>query len=273
MIDLHAHTRASDGQYAPSELVVNAHHAGLRVLAVTDHDTIAGLAEALEAGAAAGLEVVPGIELSAFVHGREAHILGHFVDPEEQQLCRFAEFLREHRVARTRRMVARLAELGVETPFDEVVAMSGGKNLGRPHVARVMIARGYVGSIKEAFDRYIGVGKPAYVERYELGSDEAISLIDRAGGCATLAHAFASGLDRIDVATLKEQGLAGLEVEHPDHDAEARRRAAALAREFDLVPTCGSDYHGELIAPERRLGSTTMPPAEFLRLRKRARRG
>lgn len=273
MIDLHAHTRASDGQYPAEELVLRAREAGLSVLGVTDHDTVAGLPAALEAGRRAGLRVVPGIELSSFVRGREAHILGHFIDPDDERLRGFSRLLRAQRERRMARMVEKLRALGVRATFEEVVAESSGKNLGRPHLARVLVKHGYVRDLKEAFERYLSAGKPAFVERYKLTSEEAIELVGRAGGCATLAHAFASRLSREEIVLLKEQGLAGLEVAHPDHSPGERAKAARLAVELDLVPTAGSDFHGELIMPERRLGMATMEERELERLEARATKG
>ncbi|MGI5863772.1 MAG: PHP domain-containing protein [Myxococcales bacterium] len=271
MIDLHAHTRASDGQYPADELVLRAREAGITVLGVTDHDTVAGLPSALEAGERAGVRVVPGIELSSFVHGREAHILGHFIDPGDERLRGLSRLLRTQREERMARMVEKVRELGMQATFEEVVAESGGKNLGRPHLARVLVKHGYVRDVKEAFARYIARDKPAYVERYKLTSQEAIEMIGRAGGCATLAHAFASNLSREDIVLLKEQGLVGLEVVHPDHSPDDRAEAGRLAAELDLVPTAGSDFHGELIVPERRLGMATMEERDLERLEARAR--
>ena len=270
MIDLHAHTTASDGQHRPEELLRKAKEAGVCTLAVTDHDTVAGLVEAEAAARALGVELVPGIELSAFVHGRETHILGHFVDRDEPVLNGFSTLLRAEREKRMRTMVQKLVGLGVACEFDEVVKVSGGKNLGRPHLARVLVERGHVKDVKEAFDRFIGGGRPAFVERYKLRSDEAIALIRRAGGAATVAHAAVNKLTDAEIALLKEQGASGLEVDHPDHPAEVRERLRLLARELDLVPTAGSDFHGELIVPGRKLGATRMDRSDLVRLRDRA---
>jgi predicted metal-dependent phosphoesterase TrpH len=272
MIDLHAHTRASDGQYPAAELVQRAKDAGLEVLGVTDHDTIAGLSDALETGRKLGIEVIPGIELSAYVAGHEAHLLGHFIDPEHEGLRSFARMLQDFREKRTVRMLERLEQIGVHASLEEVVAASGGKNLGRPHIAQVLIAHEYVKDLKEAFDRYIGVGRPGYVERYKLTSREAITLVGEAGGCVTLAHAFASHLGLPEIKQLKEEGIAGLEVAHPDHSAADRARAAALAAELDLVPTAGSDFHGPKIMPARTLGMESMGRRELERLAARASR-
>lgn len=270
MIDLHAHTTASDGQHSPEELIERARQAGVQTLAVTDHDTVAGIERARAAAARVGIELIPGIELSTFVDGQEAHILGHFIDPTDSQLSGFSEFLRGEREKRMVKMIARLEQLGFPVTFAEVVAASSGKNLGRPHLARVMIDRGYVKDVKEAFDRFIAVGQPAHIERYKLTATEAIRLIRRAGGAATLAHARVSHLNRSQVARLKQEGLAGLEVGHSDHPQAAREQLGAWAQELDLVPTAGSDFHGELVVPGRRLGTTKMDRADLDRLKARA---
>lgn len=273
MIDLHSHTTASDGQFEPAELLRQAKEAGVLTLAVTDHDTVAGLEAASAAARVAGIEVVYGIELSAFVHGRETHILGHFVDRTDPALTGLSAMLRAEREKRMHKMVARLAELGMPCAFEEVVEASGGENLGRPHLARVLVAHGWAKDVRDAFDRHIGHGKPGYVQRYKLTSSEAIALIRKAGGAATVAHPSVNGLAFADLQALKGQGLAGLEVTHPDHASPVRAQMLAAARELDLVPTAGSDYHGEAVVPGRRLGMVDMSREDLERLRARAGRG
>jgi predicted metal-dependent phosphoesterase TrpH len=272
MIDLHTHTTASDGQHPPAQLVRRAFEAGVRTLAVTDHDTVAGLPEAAQAARELGVELIAGIELSTFVNGSETHLLGHFVDHRCGQLAGLSSMLRVEREKRMRAMVSRLCQLGLPCEMDEVTRVSGGENLGRPHLARVMMERGYVKDVREAFARYIGRDRPAFVERYKLSSQEAIGLIREAGGATTVAHAGASGLTPREIRKLKEQGAAGLEVNHPDHAEELRKELGTLARELDLVPTGGSDFHGELIVPGRRLGMMHMDPRDLERLRARAAR-
>lgn len=269
MIDLHVHTTASDGQYNPGDLVRRAAQAGIEALALTDHDTVAGIAEAGRAAERLGLRLIAGIELSTFAGEREAHILGHFVDPAEPGIRGFSRVLREERARRMGRMIERLGALGLEVELSSVERLSGGKNLGRPHLARAMIERGYVRDVKEAFDRYLAVGGPAYVERFKLSAADAIALIRRAGGTATLAHPRVSQLAQPEIAALKEQGLAGLEVFHSDQGEPARAELLATARSLDLVPTSGSDFHGELIAPGRRLGATDMRREDLARLEER----
>lgn len=272
MIDLHSHTAASDGQHAPAELVRLAHAAGVRQLAVTDHDTVGGLAEAQAAGKALGVEVLPGIELSAVLNGREVHILGHFIDPADQTLRSMSVDLRTERRQRMERMIAKLGQLGLPVTMAEVEAFSGGENLGRPHLARALVERGWVRDVKEAFDRFLGNGKPACVEREKVEATDAIALIHGAGGTATLAHPGVSKVERHELEALAKAGLDGIEAYHSDHNPSVREKFLGIARELELVPTAGSDFHGEAVAPNRHLGSADMNPGELARLRARARR-
>ncbi len=271
MIDLHAHTTASDGQFSPGELVYRAAQAGIDTLAVTDHDTVAGIAEAERAAEPLGIRLIAGIELSTFAGEREAHLLGHFIDPEEPAIRGFSRVLRQERAQRMARMVERLGELGLRVELSEVERISSGKNLGRPHLARAMVGRGYVRDVKEAFDHYLAVGAPAYVERYKLSAGDAIALIHGAGGTATLAHPKVSRISEPEIGSLKDQGLDGLEVFHSDQGDRARAELLAIARSLNLVPTSGSDFHGEAIVPGRRLGGAEMGREDLAWLEKRRR--
>ncbi len=270
MIDLHSHTTASDGQHSPAELLALAAGAGVTVLAVTDHDTVAGLGEAAEAARAHGVELVPGIELSAFVLKREVHILGHFVRPDFPELASFAARLRVEREERMERMVEQMKRLGFPVRMEEVRALAGEAQLGRPHLARVLVERGWCLDVKEAFDRFLGAGKPAWTDRFKLEGRDAIRLIHRAGGTATLAHPGSSKLERYDILQLAREGLDGLEALHSDHNPSVQERYLKFAKEFGLVPTGGSDFHGEQVTPGKRPGDSTTPPENFAKLRARA---
>lgn len=270
MIDLHSHTTASDGELSPEELVALAAGAGVTALAVTDHDTVAGLGEATRAALGRGLELVPGIELSAFVHKREVHILGHFVKADFPELAHYESRLRVEREGRMVRMVERLRGLGFPVRMEEVQAIAGGAQLGRPHLARLLVERGWCRDVKEAFDRFLGSGRSAWVERFKLEGADAIRLIHRAGGTATVAHPGSSKLERWDILQLARAGLDGLESLHSDHNPSVRDRYLKFAREFDLVPTGGSDFHGEQVTPGRRPGDSTTPAENFAKLRARA---
>jgi predicted metal-dependent phosphoesterase TrpH len=271
MIDLHSHTTASDGQHAPSELLALAHQAGVTCLAVTDHDTVAALGEAKRAADALGMQLVPGIELSAFHARREVHVLGHFVDPANQPLARLSERLRKERHERMEQMVEKMRGLGFPVSMEGVLGIAGDAHLGRPHLARLLVERGFCTSTQDAFDRFLADGGPAWVDRFRLPADEAIALIRQAGGVATLAHPGVSKMERGNIEDLAKAGLGGLEVYHSDHNPSVREKYLKIAAEFDLVPTAGSDFHGEKVAPGRKLGSASMPRASLEELSRRAR--
>ena len=270
MIDLHSHTTASDGEHSPEALVQLAVAAGVTHLAVTDHDTVAGLEAARGAALGRGLEIVHGIELSAFVFRREVHILGHFVDPAYAELQSFAAHLRVERESRMRQMVERMKGLGYPVSMADVLAVAGDAHLARPHLARVLVLKGFCLDTKEAFDRFLGDGKPGWAQRFKLTAEDSIRLVRAAGGAATLAHPFVSKVDRHEVQQLKDAGLAGLEVHHSDHPAPVREKLLGWAKELDLVPTAGSDFHGASVCPGRDLGTASMAPADFDALRRRA---
>lgn len=271
LIDLHSHSTASDGQYPAPQVAQRALAAGVAVWALTDHDSVAALETAAAAAAALGVRFVPGIELSVQLDRREIHILGHFVDPGSTALRAFEDLLAEKRRVRMGEIIHKLASLGVALAPEEIERFSGGKTLGRPHVARAMVEKGIVATVKEAFDRFLGEGRPAYVGRYRLTAQEAIALVAGAGGVATLAHPGVNKIERGDLERLGRWGLAGVETYHPDHNPSVRDKYLRIARELDLVPTAGSDYHGEAVAPDRHLGTVTMSPDELERLE--ARRG
>jgi predicted metal-dependent phosphoesterase TrpH len=265
-IDLHSHSRASDGQHAAAEVARLAAQAGVAVWSLSDHDTVAGMAAAAAAAAALGIRLVPGIELSAFLDRREIHLLGHFVDPEHPTLRRFENFLAEQRRERMHHIVRKLAALGVHLRVTDIEKFGDGKTIGRPHVARAIQETGAVTSVKEAFDRFLGEGKPAYVGRYRLEAEEAVQLVRGAGGVTTVAHPGVSRLERGDLERLRAAGVEGLEVHHPDHNPSVREKYLRIAEAFDLVPTAGSDFHGEAVQPDRHLGEVTMEPEQLARL-------
>ena len=241
-IDLHVHSTASDGARSPTDVVREAKRVGLAALALTDHDTVAGIAEAIAAGESVGVRVVPGVELSAVEGELETHILGLHLTEMRELEARLVE-LREMRRLRAERIVARLNELGVRVEFDAVLEQAAGGAIGRPHVARALIAEGWATDFRDAFDRYLGNGRPAYVGKDKLAVSDAIGLIHRAGGLAVLAHPAQAGT-RERVAGLAEQGIDGLEVRHPSHSSEDAMRLLALVEHFALVPSGGSDWHG-----------------------------
>jgi predicted metal-dependent phosphoesterase TrpH len=268
-IDLHTHSRASDGEFTAAEVAERAHAAGIGVWALCDHDTVAGLAEAQAASAAHGIRLVPGIELSAFLDGKEIHLLGHFVDPAHARMRSFEDFLAERRRVRMNEIIQKLAALGVRIRAEDIERWSGGKTIGRPHVARAIMETGAVSSVKEAFDRFLGEGRPAYVGRYRLEAEEAVRLVREAGGTTTAAHPGVSRLERHDLARLRTAGVEGLEVHHVDHVPSQREKYLRIADELGLVPTAGSDYHGPNVSPDRKLGDVTMAAEDLARLEAR----
>lgn len=268
-IDLHSHSKASDGQFLAEEVAERAAAAGLGVWSLSDHDTVAGQEAAAGAAHRLGIRFVPGIELSAFLERREIHLLGHFVDPSHPTLKRFEDFLAVRRRVRMQQIIEKLAAVGVRLSPADIEKWSGGKTIGRPHVARAIMETGVVGSIKEAFDRYLGEGKPAYVQRYRLEAEEAVRLVRSAGGTTTVAHPGVSKLERIDLEALRKAGVDGLEVHHVEHNPSMREKYLRIAEALDLVPTAGSDYHGPDVSPDRKLGDVSMAAEELARLEAR----
>lgn len=258
-IDLHAHTRHSDGSLEPAALVRLAAETGLAALAVTDHDTTAGFPAAAEAGTALGVEILCGVEISARFPARAMHLLAYGFDRREP---RFMELLAETRGGRNRRnprIVARLEELGVPVTMEEVRAESGGEVVGRPHIARAMVRRGYVPDTRAAFSQYLRDGGPAYVATESVEPAEVIAVVQRAGGVVVLAHPKQlrvegpAALEAV-VGDLAAAGLGGMEVMHPSHGSEDRAFFQALADRLGLVASGGSDFHGDT-KPDVRLGS------------------
>ncbi|MGQ9920546.1 MAG: PHP domain-containing protein [Desulfobacca sp.] len=258
IVDLHVHSTASDGSLTPRQVVAAAKAQGLRALALTDHDTIDGLAEALAAGRELGVEVIPGIEISAHHEPGSMHILGYFLDHRSPQLNEQLCILKQARADRNPQIIAKLQKLGLAITLTEVQEASGGGQVGRPHIAQVLVHKGYVATFQEAFERYIGNHGPAYVSKFRFPPREAIALIRAAGGVAALAHPFtleysSAGQLRQLLAQLVTWGLAAIEVYYPEHTPERQELYRALAREFGLLMTGGSDYHGA-IKPDIKLG-------------------
>ena len=255
-VDLHAHSTASDGSRSPADVVREAKRVGLAAIALTDHDTLDGIAEATATGIEVGVRIVPGVELSAVEGDNETHILGlHLSDTRELESALVA--LRDMRRARAARIVQRLNDLGIRIDLASVLEQAAGGAVGRPHVARAMIAEGWAVDFRDAFDRYLGNGRPAYVSKERLAVTDAIELIHRAGGLAILAHPAHSGT-RERVAAFVSQGMDGLEVRHPSHSADDTARLSALVDHFSLVPSGGSDWHGAAEGP-RILGMMRVP--------------
>ena len=255
-VDLHMHSTASDGSRTPADVVRAAAFAGLGAIALTDHDTVAGLAEAHVAGAELGVRIVNGVELSAVEGDAETHLLGlHLRDV--LVIERELGALRDMRERRGQRIVEKLIALGVLVTFDDVLAQASGGAVGRPHVARALVADGWATDVRDAFDRYLGAGKPAYVAKDQLGMADAIAIIHSAGGLAVLAHPGGAGT-RERLTALMALGLDGVEVRHPGHSPSDTARLSAVAAQLGLVISGGSDWHGAAEGP-RTIGMMQVP--------------
>ncbi|NPV71470.1 MAG: PHP domain-containing protein [Firmicutes bacterium] len=242
--DLHVHTTASDGTYTPSRAVLAAKRAGLAAVAITDHDTAGGVAEALRAGLEAGIEVIPGLEINTDFGSTEIHVLGYLAWPLPERLSGLLARMREAREGRVDEMVRRLSRAGVKISASRVREIAAGGVVGRPHVARAMVEAGSVRSVPEAFELYLNVGRPCYVERYKITPHDAVRELVVAGAVTVLAHPGSARRDDV-IPELVGAGLRGIEVYHPDHDHAAVARYLEIASEYSLLVTGGSDSHGE----------------------------
>lgn len=240
-------------------------------LALTDHDTTAGVAEALAAGRTYGVEVIPGVEINTDVDRHEVHILGYFIDGTDGTFQAFLSRMREGRLHRAQEMVRKLAALGVRVEWARVQRIAAGASVGRPHIARALVELGRVGSPQEAFERFLGRSAPAYVPRLRLTPEEAVEVIVRNGGVPVLAHPGweASGPVIERIPELAAHGLAGIEVYYPDHTPEMVETYRAVANRHELVMTGGTDFHGGALATRVQLGSVPVPPEVVPALRAR----
>lgn len=267
-VDLHTHSTASDGIYAPARLLQLAGEAGLRVLALTDHDTTNGIAEAAQAAQALGIDFIPGIELNTDTSGGEVHVLGYFPETEHPAFQSALKTLRDARVRRGERMVELLNENGITISWERVREIAQG-TVGRPHVARALMEAGYVQSIGEAFDKYIGKGCVGYVPRYHLSPVDATRLIDSVNGLPVIAHPLTlPGLPTLRewLPELRAAGLVGLETYYGPYTEADERELRSLASEYDLIPTGGTDFHGPGIHPTP-LGGRYVPYEAVERLK------
>ena len=249
IIDLHSHTVYSDGSTTPAELVARANLAGAAAIAITDHDTIGGLREGRDAAARCGIEFIDGIEISAEYSPGTMHILGYFIDAASHGFNAVLAGLREARALRNPRIAQRLQGLGLDIAYEEVERLAGNDVVGRPHFARLLVERGYATSIRDAFDRYLGKGAPAYVEKARLSPTAAITLIHDAGGVAVLAHPYQLNTASLEdaervIVELAALGLDGVEAVYSRHREDQRHAYGEMARRNGLVVTGGSDYHG-----------------------------
>ena len=271
MIDLHTHTTASDGRCTPAELVTRAAAAGVDVLSVTDHDTTAATADAAAACAAAAIEFVPGIEITAVVGGRDVHVLGYFIDSGSGALSAFLAEQRRRRIDRIRQIIDRLATLGIVLDAESVLRPGredSSKAAGRPWVARALVAGGHAADTKEAFDRFLATGQPAFVPRIGPTPAEVFSQIHASGGVASLAHPGLTARDDL-IPEFVKHGLDALEVHHSKHTVDDVVRYLAMAERGNLAVTGGSDYHGDASHDVGGPGCVSLPRDAFQRLKGR----
>ncbi|MCK6075612.1 PHP domain-containing protein [Paenibacillus silvae] len=248
--DLHTHSQASDGMQSPTDNVKLAKQKGLSAVALTDHDTVAGVAEARRAGQLLDIEVIAGVEISTRAGGKEIHVLGYEVDVDDERFLQRLRGLREAREERNHRMIAKLQELGLDITWQEVLDELGrplepDESVGRPHMADVLVKKGYAADMRDAFDQYLAEGKPGFVSVPRVAPKDACVWIREAGGAAVIAHPGIYGNDELVRQIIMDAKPDGIEVFHSDHGPEEEQRYLELAREFDLIVTGGSDYHGE----------------------------
>lgn len=265
--DLHVHTTASDGRFSPAELVAKAAGQGMEVMAITDHDSVEGVAPALEAVRAfPSLKVIPGVEIGTDVPDGEVHVLGYFINYLDDALVDKLADLRDSRKTRAKKMIAKLGHLGVHIEWERVEEIAGSGSVGRPHVAQAIMEKGYVQSLKEAFARYIGRNGPAYAEREKMTPQQVVELVVRVGGLPVLAHpADIEDLEEV-IPRLQRAGLAGMEVYYNAYASVTIQHLASLARKHHLIATGGSDFHGLEHLTETPMGGVDIPPECIERL-------
>ena len=252
MIDLHAHSTASDGTLSPAELIGYARELGLEAIAITDHDTVEGVAEALNTGQELGIEVVPGIEISAEYPVHTMHILGYYVDHTDRQFIDNISVLQKARAERNPRIVRNLQNIGINIDYEEILKEAGTGQVGRPHFAKVLINKGYVKNTQEAFNKYLKKGAPGYEDKFRFPPKDAISHILNAGGIPVLAHPATLKCDteeaiEAQVKKLVGFGLRGIEAFYSDHSAAQSKHYIGLADKYGLLVTGGSDFHGKKV--------------------------
>ena len=259
-VDLHIHSTASDGRLTPAEVLGEAAEKGLVYIALADHDSVDGIAAAKKtAQSYPNLTVIPAIEISTDIPQGEVHMLGYFIDYTDPELLARLEDFKNSRLRRAEKMVAKLAELGVHIEWQRVLELAGTSTIGRPHIAQAMMEKGYVPAFKDAFDEYLGHGKPAYVEREKMLPAEAVGIIIRARGLAVLAHPLTTEDPEGLISELKPAGLVGLEAYYKDYSDEEVEGLVALAQKHNLIATGGSDFHGIEPEEETAIGGANVP--------------
>ena len=259
-VDLHIHSTASDGRLSPAEVVYKSVELGLTIIAIADHDSVAGIAPALAAAnASPWLKVIPCVEISTDVPNGEVHVLGYFIDYTDHELQATLERMRHSRRERAHRMVTKLGKLGIHIEWHRVQEVAGSGSIGRPHLAQVMLEKGYIASLKEAFTKYLSRGGPAYVEREKMTPQEAVGLILRTNGLPVLAHPLTIDDPETMVIELKAAGLVGIEAYYNGYTADEINGLVSLADRHNLIASGGSDYHGLDASTETMIGGADVP--------------
>jgi predicted metal-dependent phosphoesterase TrpH len=259
-VDLHIHSTASDGKFSPEAIISKAAELGLKVISLTDHDSVYGIIPALKTVKIyPGLTFIPGVEISTDMPDGEAHVLGYFIDYTSRELGSTLERFRNSRLRRAQGMVSKLGALGIDIDWSRVQEIAGDGAIGRPHIAQAMLEKGYITAFQEAFKKYIGHGGPAYVEREKMTPEEAVALIVRSGGLPVLAHPFTVKEPETIVIKLKAAGLVGIEAYYKDNTAAETEATLGLAARYGLIATGGSDFHGIADSNDAMLGSVEVP--------------
>jgi predicted metal-dependent phosphoesterase TrpH len=266
--DLHLHTVHSDGACTPYDIVKRAHEAGLSAIAIADHDNLSAIDEAIEWGASLGVRVVPGLELSATMGEKDLHLLAYFIDRTNERLLEDLAFFRQERLRRAERIVQKLNRINVPLRLDSVLEQAGIGSVGRPHIANALVEHGLTDSFHEAFEKYIGAGGPAFEKKFQLTPQEAIRLINSAGGLSFLAHPGRS-VREDEILHLISLGLDGIEIIHPAHREEQREYYRGIVNHYFLLESGGSDFHGGRKGDDHTFGAFTVPMRTVDAMKKR----
>jgi 3',5'-nucleoside bisphosphate phosphatase len=266
-VDLHLHTFHSDGFYSPREVILKAKKQGIDVVSITDHDSLNAIDEAMEAGREAGIEVIPGVEISSDIKGREIHLLAYYVEPHNVELERYLSFFREERIKRADRIVNKLNSIGIPLKLESVLNLAQNSAIGRPHIAQALLENNYISSFYEAFTKYIGNDGPAYESKVHVSPQSAFKIISEAGGLSFIAHP--GYMNESLLKELIDSGVDGIEVYHPSHSPQQIRFYKGIVNEYFLLESGGSDFHGGKRDDERNLGKsyTTYSAVEAMQRR------
>lgn len=256
--DLHLHTTFSDGALSPNELIHRVHAAGLSVVSITDHDNVGAIDEAVKIGNGFGIEVISGVELSVALNDKDIHLLAYFFDHTDQKLLDYLSFFRYERLKRAERIIQKLNDINIPLTLDSVLDQAGIGSVGRPHIASALLEEGLTGTYHEAFMKYIGFGAPAYEKKFQLTPVEATKLISQAGGLSFLAHP-GKYTTEVELSTLIQSGLDGIEVVHPSHNEARQEFYRGVVHQYFLLECGGSDYHGGKKNDDNTLGTFTVP--------------